>query len=379
MPPHAEELSRDVDDLLREQDEPFEAAAGVQAGAAPGPTVAAEDELPAQEPFPPFEDDDPLLDEAEDSLPPVSISQSAQQLAAAELGDTAESDHDDAFIEESAAPVVAAGAAALGASRAAQAASANPEGAERTAGATPDEPDAPAAAASAPPPQAEDEDERPARWPLVLIGVAVVALLLLGIGGYGVLQERSAQQNQIRELQARLATAVSQEEARANRQELTTAVQQARTLERDLARLQTENARLSERLEELERDAAAQAERVAAAGEAQREAEQAARASAAAAASRNSAENTAGNTAGGGGEWFVNFGSYAQRSVAERWQSRLQPESGRLLIQEAQSNGRALYRLRIVGLADRDSAERVARALERAHQVEKLWVGRESN
>jgi cell division septation protein DedD len=215
----------------------------------------------------------------------------------------------------------------------------------------------------------------------VLIGVAVIALLLVGVGGYGVLQERSALQDEIRKLQARMATAVSQEEARANRLELQNAVQRARDLEQDLERVQEERARISEQLAELQEQSNEQAARLAAAEAARRTAEQSAASAQAAARSRpssNPSTSSAPATTAASGEWFVNFGSYAQRAVAERWQSRLQPEAGRLLIQEASSNGRPLYRLRVVGLSNRDSAERVARQLERDYKVERLWVGKDS-
>jgi cell division protein FtsN len=77
------------------------------------------------------------------------------------------------------------------------------------------------------------------------------------------------------------------------------------------------------------------------------------------------------------GPWFVNFGSYATRNMAESWAARLQPGAGKVIIMPNTSDGRTLYRVRIVGLADRESANQVARKLEAELRVAELWVGRE--
>ena len=77
------------------------------------------------------------------------------------------------------------------------------------------------------------------------------------------------------------------------------------------------------------------------------------------------------------GPWFVNFGSYAMRDMAQSWANRLRPAAGDVAIIPISSNGRTLYRLRVIGLADRATAQQVARKLEADLQVSKLWVGEE--
>ena len=76
------------------------------------------------------------------------------------------------------------------------------------------------------------------------------------------------------------------------------------------------------------------------------------------------------------GPWFVNFGSYTQRQVADRWASRLTVGEGSVVVKTASTAGKTVYRVRVVDLATRDAAERVAIALERQHAVSPLWVGR---
>ena len=63
-----------------------------------------------------------------------------------------------------------------------------------------------------------EDDEAGGPWPLGLIVVAVVALLLLGAGGYGVMQQRAAMQEEIRVLQAAVATSASPDEVVASRE-----------------------------------------------------------------------------------------------------------------------------------------------------------------
>jgi cell division protein FtsN len=77
------------------------------------------------------------------------------------------------------------------------------------------------------------------------------------------------------------------------------------------------------------------------------------------------------------GPWFVNFGSYATREMADSWAARLQPGTGKVIVMPITSGGRTLYRLRVIGLPDRDSARQVARKLETELRVAELWVGKE--
>jgi hypothetical protein len=73
----------------------------------------------------------------------------------------------------------------------------------------------------------------------------------------------------------------------------------------------------------------------------------------------------------------VNFGSYAARNMAETWATRLHPGAGKVVIAASTSDGKTLYRVRVVGLADREAARKVASKLEADMRVSELWVGKE--
>jgi cell division septation protein DedD len=77
------------------------------------------------------------------------------------------------------------------------------------------------------------------------------------------------------------------------------------------------------------------------------------------------------------GPWFVNFASYSSRSTAETWAKKLSPGAGRVVIVPSAKGGQTLYRVRVVGLASRGSAQEVARKLEAELRVAALWVGQE--
>ena len=77
------------------------------------------------------------------------------------------------------------------------------------------------------------------------------------------------------------------------------------------------------------------------------------------------------------GEWFVNFGSYARRDTAEVWSGKLDPRAGQVVVSTGTLDGKTLYRVRVVGLASREQAESIARQLEKAYDLPRLWVGRE--
>jgi len=239
------------------------------------------------------------------------------------------------------------------------------------------EDDAPAAPAGMATPAAPVETRDAAtgagrrRWPIVSLAVAALALALLALGGVGVVKERSELQAQVRDLQAQLARRPTAEEAQGDRtaaRELQARVQvlaaDLASLEGDYALLQDELAAAREQLAESE--AALETAR----------AEVAAAKAAAKASAKAASERPAAAAPAAGGGWFVNFGTYAQRSDAASRASRLTVDKGEVVIQDAQSGGRTLYRVRVIGLASRDAAESVARDLEARFGLSKLWIGR---
>ena len=76
------------------------------------------------------------------------------------------------------------------------------------------------------------------------------------------------------------------------------------------------------------------------------------------------------------GSWFVNFGSYSKRPTAEAWTGRLKPAAGDVVVTTGEKSGRTFYRVRVINLASEEEANRIARKLEQAYQLPRLWVGR---
>lgn len=214
-------------------------------------------------------------------------------------------------------------------------------------------------------PDDEEFDDRPG-WPVGLIAVVVIALMLLAAGGYGIIQQRAATQEELRELRARLANAISTEQAADDREALRILREENGQLRGQLESLRRDNGRLADTVAGLESQLQTQVE---AAETAVREARE-----------QTVAEkptSPAEEPAASGGDWFVNFSSYRDRAIAEAWRGKLQPSAGSVVVATAESGGRPLYRVRVVDLASREQAQAVARELEQEYQLEKLWVGRQ--
>jgi cell division septation protein DedD len=227
-----------------------------------------------------------------------------------------------------------------------------------------------AAPAAAPVGTREAPGSGPRRWPIVSLAVGALALALLALGGVGVVKERSELQAQVRDLQAQLARRPTAEEAQGDRTAARELQARVQVLAADLASLQGDHAVLEGELAEA-REQLADSE---AALETARAEVTAAKASA-----KASSERPAAAAPAAGGGWFVNFGTYAQRSDAASRASRLTVDKGEVVIQDAQSGGRTLYRVRVIGLASRDAAESVARDLEARFGLSKLWIGKASD
>lgn len=247
--------------------------------------------------------------------------------------------------------------------------------------------------ASAPPTTEKWQADSPGPWPLGLIAVAVIALIMLGAGGYGVMQQRASMQEEIRALQAAAATSANTGEMAASRQAQSILEEENSNLRTTIDTMQLEIRSLQDTASGLEmqlfklQSAAAESEAIAARPpvketqskpQAQPKSERAANVAAAVttvatparAASRNSA--TAGT-----GDWFVNFSSYGNVETANSWVNRLKPESGRVVVAPAQKNGDTFYRVRVIDLQDKAEAEEIARSLEKQYKLPKLWIGQQ--
>ena len=217
-------------------------------------------------------------------------------------------------------------------------------------------------------------------WPLRLVIVAAIALVILGIGAYGVLQERADAQQELRALRATLATSVSPDDIRDNREALRELQRSNAELAKLAEGLAQENRMLQSAIAELETSLAA-APQIQATTSAKPEAIAAAGASNTTSAARQSpAKQTPPKPApiaSSKGDWFVNFGSYTSKSTAETWAARLKPVTGTTVVVAGVKDGKTYYRVRVIGLADRDEGNKVARGLEKALEVSRLWVGQD--
>lgn len=256
----------------------------------------------------------------------------------------------------------------------------------------------------------DDDDRRGQRWPVGLIVIAIVAVLLLAAGGFGVMQERSATQEELRQLRATLATTASREAVSASQESLQEAQPSYDQLAADMEALSLENRRLADTVAGLEAQLGAQqavlTKSVPAANQVRssstREgsspqplapepvasrpsapAPDVARPVAAKPASVATQTATAKPAAtqsaapASSGIWFVNFGSYTSRTMAETWAAKLRPVAGKVIVAPSAKDGKTFYRVRVIELASKESAREVASKLEAEHHLSGLWVGQE--
>lgn len=226
------------------------------------------------------------------------------------------------------------------------------------------------------PAQWQDKENTARDWPLGLIAVAIIALLLLVIGGYGVIQQRSATQEELRQLRAALATAANPDDVSASRAALQALKDANAELTANAEALTLYNRRLTDTVAglgaQLEAQEAALTKTTASAKESTKPA-----ATPKPVTPQPTAPQPAisANTETTAGDWFVNFGSYAVPAMAETWATRLRPTDGRVIIAKSTKDGKTIYRVRVVDLTSKGAAKEVARNLETAMGVSALWVG----
>ena len=232
-----------------------------------------------------------------------------------------------------------------------------------------------------------DEHENKAQsWPLGLIAVAAVALMLLAAGRYGVIQERAEVKEELRQLRETLTTVTSLEDTGASRRALQTLQQSYDGLSINAEALVRENRRLASVVAGLQvqlddRQALLQPDneltdtslsagtKLAASDNAEPPAPEASPAPL--------PTTTAPSTTVTSGVWFVNVSSYSTRAAAEKWMTKVRPAAGKVIVSASTREGKTYYRVRVVGLANKNSATQVARELEAGLNLNKLWVGRE--
>ena len=212
--------------------------------------------------------------------------------------------------------------------------------------------------------------------PLALFAAAAIALLLLAAGGYGVIQQRTAMQEEIRQLQATLSTTSSNTEVAGSRQAQRNLELRNQDLLIQLEYLRTENQRLRDNLsgrEPAPEPKAAESPKTNSPPAAKPvSAPTPAPAPKAAPAKSNVAKPVA-STSG----WFVNFGSYTQRAMAQSWASKLNTEKGKVVVMPSEKGTTSYFRVRIINLPNREIAEKIAHQLEQTHNLPPLWIGKQ--
>lgn len=228
-----------------------------------------------------------------------------------------------------------------------------------------------------------ENEDREITLPLGLILVGLVALLLLGAGGYGVMQQRAEMQEEVRRLQSNLATAANPSEVAETRASNEALVKLNADLEAELELLTAENRSLQAIVNGLESQLAAQQNALvktkpappkpALAVASKPAPKPVARFSAPAPRPSSTAPAAVES-----GSWFVNFGSYSQQETAQGWVKRLEPGAGEVVVITGEKSGRTFYRVRVVNLTSREQADATARRLESRYELAKLWVGQSS-
>ena len=226
-------------------------------------------------------------------------------------------------------------------------------------------------------------------WPTVA-GIAAVVLLI--IGGWGAISERSTLQNRIVELEEEQASPQSLGSLDAGGEAVLEAENQA--LELQLATLQGDYSAANDTIESLQVELenaekmAAQASRIAtepkpeALPEPQIAARPEIRSTAAQpnanTASVNKADTARASDSSSQGLWFANVAAYSRRGTAENWAQKLQLEGYNAITQSVEIDGRTLYRVRAVGFDTKAAAKSAAAELEATYNLGALWIGKTS-
>ena len=205
--------------------------------------------------------------------------------------------------------------------------------------------------------------ERPV-WPML---VALVAVVLISVGGWGLFEERAALQARIVELERSQSQASSVNAVDAS----------------TLSALEADNASLKLQLDGLYRDYELAMMEIANLQDASETAAQIAvdvpeptstdteepAAAAPDAATASDADQTAGS-------WFVNVGAYSVAQSAANLAETLNGGGFDTVVQQVSTDeGSVLLRVRVIGLEEKSDAEQVAAELEASYGIGPVWVG----
>lgn len=192
-------------------------------------------------------------------------------------------------------------------------------------------------------------------WTTVAMGAAFV---LLVVGGWGAISERSKLTNTVVQLENALAAKSRQGDMTAEEEQILQSDNQSLRLQ--LESLREQYGAVAREIELLQRSVNAQIEQPT--------------------PEESTAEGTSAAPApssNGDGSWFVNVAAYSKQAMAEEWASKISSDAAKVVVSAVEVNGKALYRLRIVGIASRQDATRLAGELEKTYGIGPLWVGTE--
>lgn len=219
-------------------------------------------------------------------------------------------------------------------------------------------------------PPIEQGDNTPSKrtvWPML---VGFVAVVLVAVGGWGLFEEKAALQ------------------ARVNELERSQTLAQANTVDPSmLSALETDNASLQLQLDSLYRDYELAMAEIAALQETTETAAVVTEASPEVALPETAEPNAPPGIADSDmqpgssratGSWFVNVGAFSVLQSAENLSARLNSVGFGAVVQETSTDaGKILFRVRVIGLSEKDDAQRVARELEASYGTGPVWIGQE--
>jgi cell division septation protein DedD len=234
----------------------------------------------------------------------------------------------------------------------------------------------------------ESQNRRLPLWPFVTVTAAAILLI---VGGWGAVQERNELQQEIAQLKGQLGQKRSDGDLSSAQE--ASLLAENESMKAQLATLRDEYAQLANEISSLQNrlmadvDAGENQARVAATAEtAAGPAATEVTTPAPAATSEPAYEATENETdlsedseqdivALTGTTWFVNVASHSNRELAATWRDRIAKRYEGVRIQEADVNGRSLFRVRVLGFSSKAAAERARRQLEQDFGIGPLWVG----
>ncbi len=234
----------------------------------------------------------------------------------------------------------------------------------------------------------ESQNRRLPVWPFVTVTAAAILLI---VGGWGAVQERNELQQEIAQLNGQLGQKRSDGDLSSAQE--ASLLAENESMKAQLATLRDEYAQLANEISSLQDRLMADVD----AGESQAKvaatvetpvapAPTTVMAPAPVATSEAADEPTKDNiglsedreqdaVTLAGTTWFVNVASHSNRELAATWRDRIAERYDGVRIQEADVNGRSLFRVRVLGFNSKAAAESARTQLEQTFGIGPLWVG----